>query len=157
MSEYHTVMAVTDPEKRSKGISAFVVEKSDEGVSFGARRRSSVSRAPPPARSTSTTSASPPTGDQPEGMYAILDGTHYNGGCCFGYGHAQTNSRGNGTMEAIYFGNNKVWGYGTGNRPWIMADLENGLFSGVNQRYNEGDPTISHQYLTAIVKGEPNH
>ncbi|MFI5680911.1 acyl-CoA dehydrogenase family protein [Streptomyces cellulosae] len=35
-SEYYTVMAVTDPSKRSKGISAFVVEKSDEGVSFGA-------------------------------------------------------------------------------------------------------------------------
>ncbi|MDH6124096.1 acyl-CoA dehydrogenase family protein [Kitasatospora sp. GP82] len=36
VSEFYTVMAVTDPEKRSKGISAFVVEKSDEGVSFGA-------------------------------------------------------------------------------------------------------------------------
>ncbi|MBL1082199.1 acyl-CoA dehydrogenase family protein [Streptomyces actinomycinicus] len=36
VSEYYTVMAVTDPEKRTKGISAFVVEKSDEGVSFGA-------------------------------------------------------------------------------------------------------------------------
>ncbi|HSX68246.1 acyl-CoA dehydrogenase family protein [Nocardioides sp.] len=35
-SEYYTVLAVTDPEKRSKGISAFVVEKSDPGVSFGA-------------------------------------------------------------------------------------------------------------------------
>ncbi len=35
-SQYYTVMAVTDPEARSKGISAFVVEKSDEGVSFGA-------------------------------------------------------------------------------------------------------------------------
>ncbi|MET7732722.1 acyl-CoA dehydrogenase family protein [Streptomyces sp. NPDC005402] len=35
-SEYYTVMAVTDSSKRSKGISAFVVEKSDEGVSFGA-------------------------------------------------------------------------------------------------------------------------
>ncbi|MDT0548855.1 MULTISPECIES: acyl-CoA dehydrogenase family protein [Streptomyces] len=36
VSEYYTVMAVTAPEKRSKGISAFVVEKSDPGVSFGA-------------------------------------------------------------------------------------------------------------------------
>ncbi|WP_224285586.1 acyl-CoA dehydrogenase family protein, partial [Streptomyces sp. LS1784] len=36
VSEFYTVMAVTDPEKRSKGISAFVVEKGDEGVSFGA-------------------------------------------------------------------------------------------------------------------------
>ncbi|MEU3296994.1 acyl-CoA dehydrogenase family protein, partial [Streptomyces longwoodensis] len=36
VAEYYTVMAVTDPEKRSRGISAFVVEKSDKGVSFGA-------------------------------------------------------------------------------------------------------------------------
>lgn len=36
VSDYYTVMAVTDPERRTKGISAFVVEKSDEGVSFGA-------------------------------------------------------------------------------------------------------------------------
>ena len=36
VSQYYTVLAMTDPEKRSRGISAFVVEKSDEGVSFGA-------------------------------------------------------------------------------------------------------------------------
>jgi alkylation response protein AidB-like acyl-CoA dehydrogenase len=35
VSEYHTVMAVTDPEGGPRGISAFVVEKSDPGVSFG--------------------------------------------------------------------------------------------------------------------------
>jgi len=34
-SDYYTVMAVTDPGQRSKGISAFVVEKGDQGVSFG--------------------------------------------------------------------------------------------------------------------------
>src|SRR5205823_170874 len=32
------------------------------------------------------------TGDQPEGEYAIFDGTHYNGGCCFDYGNAETNN-----------------------------------------------------------------
>jgi alkylation response protein AidB-like acyl-CoA dehydrogenase len=37
VSEYYTVFAVSDPEKGARGgISAFVVEKSDEGVSFGA-------------------------------------------------------------------------------------------------------------------------
>ncbi|MFF3866984.1 acyl-CoA dehydrogenase family protein [Micromonospora sp. NPDC001898] len=36
VSEYYTVFAVTDPTARSKGISAFVVEKSDPGVGFGA-------------------------------------------------------------------------------------------------------------------------
>jgi hypothetical protein len=99
------------------------------------------------------------TGDAAEGMYAIFDGTHYNGGCCFDYGNAERNSRdnGNGTMEAIYFGNIKVWGYGTGNGPWIMADLENGLFSGVNAGYNANDPSISNRFVTAIIKGQPNH
>ncbi|WP_293784638.1 acyl-CoA dehydrogenase family protein [uncultured Aeromicrobium sp.] len=38
-SEYYTVLAMTDPDKRSKGITAFVVERSDEGVSFGAPER----------------------------------------------------------------------------------------------------------------------
>ncbi len=36
VSEFYTVLAQADPEKRSKGITAFVVEKSDVGVSFGA-------------------------------------------------------------------------------------------------------------------------
>ncbi len=41
VSEYYTVLARTDsgladPAKRTKGITAFVVEKSDEGVTFGA-------------------------------------------------------------------------------------------------------------------------
>ncbi len=35
-SDFYTVFAVTDPDNRRKGISAFVVEKSDPGVSFGA-------------------------------------------------------------------------------------------------------------------------
>ena len=36
-SEFYTVLAVTDPQLKTRGgISAFVVEKSDQGVSFGA-------------------------------------------------------------------------------------------------------------------------
>jgi non-reducing end alpha-L-arabinofuranosidase len=97
------------------------------------------------------------TGDNPEGEYAIWDGTHYNGGCCNDYGNAETNNDddGNGTMEAIYFGNIKVWGYGTGNGPWIMADMENGLYSGVNAGYNANDPTIDYHYTTAMLEGGP--
>ncbi|MEV3860140.1 alpha-L-arabinofuranosidase B [Streptomyces sp. NPDC050095] len=98
------------------------------------------------------------TGDQPEGMYAILDGTHFNGGCCFDYGNAETtgNDDGNGTMEALYFGNSKGWGWGSGNGPWVMADLENGLFSGVNRGYNAGDPSVNNRFQTALLKGGPN-
>lgn len=100
------------------------------------------------------------TGDDPEGMYAVFDGTHYNTGCCFDYGNAETNSRdtGNGHMEAIYFGTGDGSGHGTGsgNGPWIMADLENGLFSGYDHINNDADPTITSRFVTAIVKGEPN-
>jgi alkylation response protein AidB-like acyl-CoA dehydrogenase len=39
VSEYYTVMAVTDPDKGAKGISAFVVEKGDAGFSVGAPER----------------------------------------------------------------------------------------------------------------------
>ncbi len=39
VSEYYTVFAVTDPESESARISAFVVEKNDRGVSFGAPER----------------------------------------------------------------------------------------------------------------------
>jgi alkylation response protein AidB-like acyl-CoA dehydrogenase len=35
VSQYYTVMAVTEPDRGARGISAFVVEKSDPGVSFG--------------------------------------------------------------------------------------------------------------------------
>jgi len=98
------------------------------------------------------------TGDEPEGIYDVLDGTHYDGGCCFDYGNAETNNDDNGAghMEAIYFGNIKVWGYGTGSGPWIMADLENGLYSGENAGYNANDPTTSYRYTTAMVEGESN-
>jgi non-reducing end alpha-L-arabinofuranosidase len=98
------------------------------------------------------------TGDAAQGMYAIFDGTHSNGGCCFDYGNAETSARdtGNGHMEAIYFGTERTWGTGSGNGPWIMADLENGLFSGINAGLNSNDQTINFRYTTAIVKGTAN-
>jgi alkylation response protein AidB-like acyl-CoA dehydrogenase len=40
VSEFYTVMDVTDPDgKRGSNITAFVVEKSDQGFSFGAKER----------------------------------------------------------------------------------------------------------------------
>ncbi len=38
-SEFYTVLASTNPELGSKGITAFIVEKSDAGVSFGAHEK----------------------------------------------------------------------------------------------------------------------
>ncbi|KAJ6528645.1 alpha-L-arabinofuranosidase [Mycena vulgaris] len=98
------------------------------------------------------------TGDAAEGMYAVLDGTHFNGACCFDYGNGETSARdtGNGHMEAIYFGSSTTWGTGSGSGPWIMADLENGLFSGVTTGNNAADATVTSRFITAVVKGEPS-
>ena len=43
--------------------------------------------------------------DEPEGIYYVIDGKHYDSGCCFDYGNSSTNGRavGTGTMETTYF------------------------------------------------------
>ncbi|KAI1768938.1 Arabinosidase B [Hypoxylon sp. FL1150] len=98
------------------------------------------------------------TGDGSEGMYAVLDGTHYNDACCFDYGNAETSNldTGDAHMEAIYYGTCEVWGSGSGSGPWVMADLENGLFSGSGAGLNSADPSISYRFVTAAIKGKPS-
>ncbi len=95
-------------------------------------------------------------GDEPEGIYYVIDGKHYDSGCCFDYGNSSTNGRavGTGTMETTYFGTATAWGSGSGPGPWIMADMEAGLFSGYNAKQNPADPTIdSWRFVTAVVDG----
>src|SRR4051794_40575600 len=57
--------------------------------------------------------------DESEGTYWVIDGEHYNNGCRFDYGNAETDSRddGNGTIETTYFGNATAWYRGTGKWP----------------------------------------
>ncbi len=94
--------------------------------------------------------------DEPEGIYYVIDGTHYDSGCCFDYGNSSTNGRavGTGTMETTYFGTSTAWGRGAGPGPWIMSDMEAGLFSGYGAKQNTDDPTIaSRRFVTAVVDG----
>jgi hypothetical protein len=95
------------------------------------------------------------THDDPETEYMVTSGTYYNGGCCFDYGNAETdnNDDGAGTMEAVYFGNSTGWGKGAGSGPWVMADLENGLFAGSSTAANPKDTPLTSTYVTAMVKG----
>jgi hypothetical protein len=93
--------------------------------------------------------------DEPEGIYYVIDGKHFDNGCCFDYGNSSTNSRavGTGTMETTYFGTSTAWGSGNGSGPWIMADMEAGLFSGYNAKKNDVPAIDSWQFVTAIVDG----
>ena len=94
--------------------------------------------------------------DEPQSIYMVCDGTHFDSGCCFNYGNTSTNSRavGRGTMETVYFGTATAWGSGNGTGPWIMSDMEAGLFSGYNAKQNIADPTIdSWRFVTGVVNG----
>ena len=94
--------------------------------------------------------------DEPEGVYSVMDGRHYDSGCCFDYGNAEIDSRadGPGTMETTYLGTATAWGTGDGPGPWIEADFEGGVFSGYNAKKNVGSPTIdSWRFVTAVVDG----
>jgi hypothetical protein len=95
------------------------------------------------------------TGDNPETEYMITSGNYVNGQCCFDYGNMETTSRddGEGTMEAVYFGTCTIWGKGSGSGPWVMGDLENGLWAGNVSPYN-GNTPVSYTYVTAMVKGD---
>jgi len=95
------------------------------------------------------------TGDDAETEYMVVDGAVFNGGCCFDYGNMETSSRddGEGTMEAVYWGTCDIWNKGAGKGPWIMGDLENGLWAGDSSPYEPNTP-LSFKYVTGMVKGD---
>lgn len=101
--------------------------------------------------------------DQAEGQYWVISGHHYNSGCCFDYGNAETDSRddGDGTMETTYFGNQPAWYHGEAPGPWIMTDQENNLVGCVNDdpndKFCEGLEAITWRFVTATADGEPHH
>jgi hypothetical protein len=101
--------------------------------------------------------------DQAEGQYWVINGHHYNSGCCFDYGNAEIDSRDddNGTMETTYYGNATAWYHGNAPGPWIMTDQENNLVGCVNPGSTSKTctslPNINWRFVTAMAKGEPHH
>ena len=95
------------------------------------------------------------TGDQPETEYMVTSGTFFNASCCFDYGNAETSNHddGAGTMEAVYFGNWTSQGKGGGAGPWVMADMENGVYAQASFAANAADTSQTSPYVTAMVIG----
>ncbi len=87
--------------------------------------------------------------DQAEGQYWVVNGRHYNSGCCFDYGNAETDSRddGNGTMETTYYGNAASWYHGPPPGPWVMTDQENNLVGCVNPDGSKNCPGLPKHHL----------
>ena len=101
-------------------------------------------------------------GDEPETIYMVTAGRRFNAGCCFDYGNAETSNRdeGKGTMEAVYWGSWNSsrfgWSGGAGQGPWVMADLENGLWAGSQTPVNPKNTPIEADFVVAMLKGRPS-
>jgi non-reducing end alpha-L-arabinofuranosidase len=96
-------------------------------------------------------------GDDPETEYMVTDGTYVNDACCFDFGNAETDPLKYTSMDAIYFGVNNWWDVGAGSGPWIMADLENGVYNHggatTNRVHlNSNAPSFAYPFVTALLK-----
>ena len=100
-------------------------------------------------------------GNDPESIYAVMSGTHYNGECCFDYGNSENTITANGdynsgAMEAIYFGNAHWKGNtGFGNGPWLGADLEAGMYYGGGNATitNNASQPLTSDFVSLHLKG----
>ena len=99
--------------------------------------------------------------DQAEGQYWVINGRHFNSGCCFDYGNAEIDSRDddNGTMETAYFGDAQLVSRqsaramdhdGPGEQPGRLR--QSGWVKAMPNL-----PNINWRFVTAIAKGEPHH
>jgi hypothetical protein len=98
-------------------------------------------------------------GDEPQTIYVVTSQHDLINGCCFDYGNAAvTNDNdGNGTSEAVYFGEGVIWGSGVEGGPWVMADLENGLYAGWENGQDENISTnkpVLFDFVTAVLVGD---
>jgi hypothetical protein len=95
-----------------------------------------------------------PIGSAPQGIYMVTSGKHYGSGCCFDYGNGETNRMyvAGPSMDALNFSNCTIWGTGAGSGPWVMADLEGGLYSKGGGGQSTADPTLTYTYVTAMEK-----
>jgi len=89
------------------------------------------------------------------GMYMVGSGRSVNDSCCYDYGNVETDMKddGTGTMETINLSKECWFTPCTGTGPWVLADLENGLFAGGPTGHNTKNTSVAYDYVTAIVKG----
>jgi non-reducing end alpha-L-arabinofuranosidase len=126
----------------------------NESVNLGSNKVYSLYIKPGNSYWRNGSSSGVPKGAEPEGMYMVTSGTHYNSGCCFDYGNSETTRRADaaGAMDAIYFGSSCWFGGCSGSGPWVQADLEWGLFPGGSSRWNSNQRAFTSKFVTAMLK-----
>lgn len=101
------------------------------------------------------------TNGQPESMYMVAGGP-VNSGCCFDYGNTENTQTdtGAGHMDALNYsaGAGGLWYTGGGPGPWVMADMENGVFAGPNHSgtvpFNPKNTGNASPVVTGLLKND---
>ncbi len=125
-----------------------------ESVTVGGNKVYSLFTRPSQAYWNDGSQTGMPLGAEPQGIYMVTSGEHFNGGCCYNYGNGQLDRtyHGGPTMDALYFGNNTIWGTGAGDGPWVMADMEDGMLAWGNGGNNPNSMSLPHTFVTAMEK-----
>ena len=90
----------------------------------------------------SVTSKGVPIGNKDQGIYELIDGTHFGGACCWDFGSVSPNPKNYVTMNTVFFGTG-FWGKGTGSGPWFGGDFEGGVWMGGSASNDPGTPGAS--------------
>ena len=98
-------------------------------------------------------------GNTAETIMMVTSSRAFNDKCCFDFGNAEANNldTGEGSMEAVYFGSanttGKGWCGGIGSGPFVMADLESGIWACADRPgVNPGTVTMNATFVSAMVK-----
>ncbi len=96
---------------------------------------------------------------KPEGMYMVSSGTHFNSGCCFDYGNAETSATdtGAGHMDTVNVSRDLSWAQcHNGPRAGVHADLENGIYDWNKRSCNPAATPAGgpHPFLSAWLKND---
>jgi len=97
----------------------------------------------------------------PEAIYMVTSGKHFNGQCCFDYGNSELDRKpdGAGMMDALYFGSSCWFNSSaykcsvSGAGPWVEMDPEYGIFaSNTSSSWNSKEVSLPFTYVTAMLK-----
>lgn len=68
-------------------------------------------------------------GNKDQGIYELVDGTHFGTQCCWDFGSVSPDPSKYVTMNTLFFGTG-FWGSGAGSGPWFGGDFEGGVWMG---------------------------
>lgn len=94
-------------------------------------------------------------GDAAEAIYEVADATVTGPACCDDFGNVSTTglADGEGTMETIFYSKFTGFGHGAGSGPWLMADLEFGVYPS-NMANDSSIPSLSiPKFATLLLNG----